>query len=106
MSTGLTGIRNVPPYLLFKIRRGVIAINENLSRKSLSLQEALVKTEARLLGLIYNGPQLNRCKGVEFFLVTEPQNMSTFAVRLGDQVIDGLRKHRQKFATGILKEKP
>ncbi len=97
MSAGLTGMLKIPPYLLFKLRRGAIVSNEILSSEFLTLQERLVKAEASLLGLIYNGPQLNRCNSIEFFLVTDPQNMSTFAVLPGEDVAAGLRKHRAKF---------
>ena len=98
-TSGLTGTRNIPPYLLFKIRRGVIAINENLSRRFLTLQEALVKTEANILGLIYNGPQRSRT-GIEFYLITDTENMSTFAVKPTEMLRNNLELHRRKFEEG------
>ena len=56
-----------------------------------------VEAEAAALGLTYNGPQRSRRGDILFHLITDPDNMSTFAVRPHETVAESLARHRQKW---------
>jgi hypothetical protein len=93
----LSGLKGTLPYLLFKIRKAMVAFNENLSRKFFMAEEALVKAESGTLGLTYVGAQRNRARAIEFYLITDPENGSTFAVKPVEMVRANLERHRRNY---------
>ncbi len=66
-----------------------------------AVEAARMRQEADHLGLRYEGVQRGRNKEVALYLVTDPDNMSTFAVKPGETVEMNLRRHREKWGSEI-----
>lgn len=64
------------------------------------------ESQAKELGIKYNGPQLDDEGYLIMDLFTDPENGSTFAVMPEENVTERLKEHRQNWAEGQKKAEP